>query len=65
MLKTRMVEGLIGMPNHPIKPAVKSSGKRLGNKAIPTIREDLKSKAIISAITQMAKAMEMPRFLTM
>jgi hypothetical protein len=35
MLKTRMVEGLIGMPNHPIKPAVKEQRKKIGQQGNP------------------------------
>ena len=65
MLNTKTVDGLMGMPNQPITPAVNSSGNRLGTKAMATILEDLNKLAIIRAITQMAKAMEMPRFLTM
>ena len=61
---TRMVEGLIGMPVHPMTPAVNSNGSKLGIKAMPTMRALLKSRAITSAITKMARVMEMARFLT-
>ena len=65
MLNTSTVEGLMAIPNQPITPAVNSSGNKLGTKAMATIREDLNRLAIINAMTQMAKAMEMPRLVTM
>ena len=65
MLKTKIVLGLIGIPAHPMTPAVKRSGKRFGSRAMTTIRAERNSKAIIAAMTQMAKAIEIPKLRTM
>ena len=63
-LKTKMVDGLMGMPVHPITPAVNNSGSRFGIKAMPTILALLNNRAMTTAMTRMASVMEMAKFFT-
>ena len=53
-LKTRIVEGLSGIPENPITPAVMIRGKMLGIKEITIILNDRNKKAINKAISKMA-----------
>ena len=54
ILKTRMVEGFIGIPKYPISAEVKIRGKRFGRRETKTIFKDLKRKDIRSATTIIA-----------
>ena len=64
MLKTRIVEGLSGIPANPIIPAVISRGTILGIREIIIILKDLNIYAINSEINKIASAREITRFLT-
>ena len=57
ILKTRSVEGFKGMPNQPMKPAVKIIGIIFGIIEINTILQDLNNKAISIEIITMADIM--------
>ena len=64
MLKTRIVEGLSGIPANPIIPAVINRGTILGIREIIIILKDLNIYAINSEINKIARAREITRFLT-
>ena len=64
MLKTRIVEGLSGIPANPIIPAVINRGTILGIREIIIILKDLNIYAINSEINKIASAREITRFLT-
>jgi hypothetical protein len=64
ILKTRIVEGFMGIPRNPIIPAVTSSGNRLGIKETNIILKDLNIHAISKAISKIARESEIIRFLT-
>ena len=64
ILKTRIVEGLSGIPANPIIPAVINRGTILGIREIIIILKDLNIYAINSEINKIASAREITRFLT-
>ena len=63
MLKTKIVEGLIGIPKNPMSPAVIKSGSIFGIKEIKIILYDLNIQAINKAINKMARDNEMIKLL--
>lgn len=64
ILKTRIVDGLIGTPKYPINPAVTSNGNKFGINEIIIILKDLNIYAINNEIRKMASDKEIARFLT-
>ena len=63
MLKTKMVEGLSGIPVKPMMAAVSIKGNKLGMSEMMTIRIDLNKKAIMIEMTKMASKRLMIKFL--
>ena len=61
MLNTKMVDGFIGIPKYPIKPAVINSGKMLGISEIKIILKERNRKAIKIAIRKMASESEITK----
>ena len=64
LLKTSRVEGLSGIPNHPMIPPVNNNGMMFGTIEITTIRHDLNKIAIKIPIQIMAKIRLVTRFFT-
>ena len=62
-LKTRIVEGLRGIPENPITPAVVIRGNRLGIKEITIILNERNKKAINRAISKIANESDKKRLL--
>ena len=62
MLKTKMVEGFIGIFKNPITPAVKRRGRIFGTNEIMTILYDLNKYVIIREISIIAKKREISKF---
>ena len=63
ILKTKMVEGFIGIFKNPITPAVKRRGRIFGTNEIITILYDLNKYVIINEISMIAKNREINKFL--
>ena len=55
ILKIKMVEGFIGIPKNPIRPAVVINGRRFGNKETSTILTEENKIDINDAISIIAK----------
>ena len=62
MLKTNIVDGLIGTPKNPIKPAVTNSGSILGINEINIISKERNIQAIKREIKRMARDNETTKF---
>ena len=62
ILKTKMVEGLRGIPENPITPAVIISGNKLGINEMTIILNDRNKYAINIAISKMASDREKIKF---
>ena len=63
ILNTKMVEGLSGIPENPITPAVIINGSKFGMSEMIIILKDLNMYAINKAISRMARESEMIKFL--
>ena len=64
ILNTKIVEGFIGTPKNPIRPAVMSNGNKLGISDTKIILKLLNIQAINNAIKKIAKERESKRLLT-
>ena len=64
ILKTRMVDGLMGTPAKPMTPAVIIKGSKLGISEMITIRNERKRYAMNNAISTIAKVRDKIRFFT-
>ena len=64
ILNTKMVEGFIGTPKKPIKPAVIIKGNRLGIRETNIILKLLNIQAIKRAMSKIARDRLIIRFLT-
>ena len=61
ILNTNMVDGFIGTPKYPIKPAVINNGKMFGINEIKIILNDLNINAIKTAISIIANDNEITK----
>ncbi len=59
-----MVEGFMGTPKYPMRPAVITKGNRLGTNETTIILKERNMYAINKEISKMAKDKEMAKFLT-
>ena len=63
MLNTRIVEGFIGIPKYPIKPAVINNGNIFGIKEIIIILNERNKNAINTPINNIAKERDITKLL--
>ena len=64
MLKTKMVDGFMGIPKYPINQDVIKSGKMLGIKEIKIILKERNKYAIKMEINKIANSKDIAKFLT-